>query len=1158
MTTPTRASVLDPFLTTRAQFDLALAAPEGQLLIDDDNQIVTNAVDRTDDPAVLITGNNNTFTNLTGATLTGTGADPSAPDAAIEISGTGNRVENQSRATITGTGGVFSSVANTDVVNDGDIIALTSGSSLSDRGFAVRLDTDSSVANTGFISAQSVDGVVRTISMGDRAVVDNAGTVEVTGRFAAAVEVGANSSVVNTGTVSSSGTLDGSGIVAAGPGTTVQNFGFVRGTSSAAQSNAFGIASSSTGDDTALIWNGGTIEAEATGGGNANAVVALGGRFVNEGTVTAIAAASTSLGDGVGAFLNRADGLNSGTIEATSVSGVAAGVAQIGDAVFDNSGDIIATGPTAAGISTADFGVVTNSGTIVATSPSGTFSGPGSALAIDGRNDFTIDNTGLVRSDAVDEAVGISALDRSIVQNSDRVEAAGNIATGIRVGADSTIVSSGVVQADGFEQGDAISAGDRATIRTGGAVEATGGFTAGIRGGIESAVTNTGLVRAAASELAQGITLGDGSMVQNDGIVEVSGNEAFGIDTGFFGSIVNFGTVSVSTTNGFGGGIFGGFGTSIENTGTVRAEAEGLGTVIGVNAFDPDFVINRGTIEAVTGTGNAAAVVSDGFQGRFENYGDLRAISTGTPIGNSVTSANAVFLFGATALNAGTIFASAESGFAVGASIDNGAQLTNTGDIRASGLDATGVGIAGTSSLDNAGIISASGPEASAVFADGGATILNSGSILAESDAGGADSIGIAFSTFSSGPKTIQNSGTIAADIAIADSAVLAGPGADVLALENSGQITGTVDLGDGVDVVRNTGVIEGDVLLGAGDDEYDGRGGVVTGIVDGGDGNDVIRGGDGDETLLGGAGNDVVAGGAGADVMDGGTHDTSVFGFDTLDYSDSPEGVQVNLGDATQSTSAPIKGAAGTGFGGHAEGDTFQNFEKVIGSAFDDFVYGAAGMNEVDLGAGNDTFDNDAPLVSDNLVFLGAGNDVARTGAGDDLVDAGSGNDWVQGEDGADRLFGGEGGDLLLGGNGADQLDGGADADALFGGADGDTLRGGSGNDLLSGGSGDDVLEGGAGNDLLLGGDGDNLFRFGPDGGEDLIVGFQAGAGTPDTVDLTAFDTILSFDDVLAIASETGSGAGVATVLSFDAATTLTFQGVQLAELNEADFLIV
>ena len=1156
--TETRSSALDPFLTARAHFDFMLAAPEPQLLIDGDNLTVTNAVDRSDDPAVLITGSNNVFINQTGATLTGTAADQLAPNAAIEISGVGNRVENQSGATVTGTGGIFSSAVNTDVVNDGDIVAFNIAGAFENRDFGVKLDADSSMVNRGTVSAEGIS-IVRAVSLGDRATVDNSGMVEATGDFAAGIEVGANSTVVNTGSAIGTAQSDGTGILAAAPGSTVENFGLARGTSTDGFSNAFGITSFSRGDDTALVWNGGTIEADALGGGNAQGVFVDGGRFINEGTVEARATTGSDLGNALSVFLGDADGVNTGTINAFSDGNLAAGVAFNFAREFNNSGLINATGPFAVGFTTFESASIINSGTVSVTSLPGVPTGRG--IGADGKDGMSFDNTGIIRVDAAAEATGVSATDNANIQNGGQIEAVANVASGIKAGADSTVVSTGVLRAEGGEQADAIVAGDRTMIQTGGTVEATGDLIFGaVQAGMDSMVSNTGLIRAAALDLAQGVSAGDRTVVQNaeTGIVDVSGLEAFGIDVGASGSIVNAGAVNATGT-GFAMALSGRGSFTVENLGTVRAEIDGFGTAIGVEARNQSVIVNRGTIEAVVDAGRAAAVVSDGFQGRFENYGELKAIATGATAGPPTTSiANAAFLIGATALNAGTIHASAQSGNAVGATIASGTQLTNTGDITAAGSTATGLVINETSTLDNAGTIAASGAEATAVLADGSGTILNSGLITAEPVAGGAESKGIAFDSFRVAEKTVQNSGTITADIAIVDSGTPTGPGTDTLTIENSGVINGKVDLGDGVDIVRNTGSIDGDVLLGAGDDEFDGRGGTVTGVVDGGDGNDVIRGGAGNDTLMGGAGNDTVAGGAGADVMDGGTRDTSVFGFDALDYSESNAGVQVNLGDATQSTSAPIKGAAGTGFGGHAEGDTFQNFQKVIGSAFDDFVYGADGGSVVELGDGNDTFDNDATLFTEDLVNLGAGNDIARTGAGDDLVEGGAGNDLLQGEDGGDWLLGGEGNDLLIGGAGADQLDGGADADALFGGADGDSLNGGAGDDLLSGGTGDDLLDGGTGNDLLLGGAGDDLFKFGTDGGQDRIVGFDAGAGTGDVVDLSAFDSILSFNDVLAIASETGSGAGVSTVLTFDMATTLTFQGVRLTELNEADFLIV
>ncbi len=121
MTLETRSSALDPFLTMRTQINLLMEPSAPQLLIDGDNLTVTNALDRTHNPAVLITGNDNTFINQSGATLTGTGKNAGffgAKEAAVEITGTGNTVENQAGGKITGAVGILSSATNTSIVNE--------------------------------------------------------------------------------------------------------------------------------------------------------------------------------------------------------------------------------------------------------------------------------------------------------------------------------------------------------------------------------------------------------------------------------------------------------------------------------------------------------------------------------------------------------------------------------------------------------------------------------------------------------------------------------------------------------------------------------------------------------------------------------------------------------------------------------------------------------------------------------------------------------------------------------------------------------------------------------------------------------------------------------------------------------------------------------
>ena len=100
------------------------------------------------------------------------------------------------------------------------------------------------------------------------------------------------------------------------------------------------------------------------------------------------------------------------------------------------------------------------------------------------------------------------------------------------------------------------------------------------------------------------------------------------------------------------------------------------------------------------------------------------------------------------------------------------------------------------------------------------------------------------------------------------------------------------------------------------------------------------LQGREGDDTLISGAGNDDLHGGAGADRLDGGDGDD-----DWAGYWGSDAGVTVNL-------------AAGTGQGGHAEGDTLIRIERVAGSDHADHLTGDDGDNGFDGGAGADTID--------------------------------------------------------------------------------------------------------------------------------------------------------------------------------------------------------
>ena len=278
-----------------------------------------------------------------------------------------------------------------------------------------------------------------------------------------------------------------------------------------------------------------------------------------------------------------------------------------------------------------------------------------------------------------------------------------------------------------------------------------------------------------------------------------------------------------------------------------------------------------------------------------------------------------------------------------------------------------------------------------------------------------------------------------------------------------------------------------------------------------GGRGGDWLHGGGGADTLTGGAGADGLTGGPGADELDGGA------GHDALWYATSDAGVRVDLG-------------AGTARGGHAEGDTFENVESVIGSPYADGLNGGGAGDRLTGGAGAD------------VLTGGGGGDWLWGNAGDDTLDGGGGNDRLDGGAGADRLDGGPGdadwlwyaasdagvhvdlgagtardghaegdtfenvegvigsrhGDILSGGEGKDGLAGGDGDDMLTGRGGGDRLWGNRGDDTLLGGDGDDTLAGGAGADRLDGGigGGDWLWYGGSDAGVDVDLAAGVASG--------------------------------------------------------------
>ncbi len=181
-----------------------------------------------------------------------------------------------------------------------------------------------------------------------------------------------------------------------------------------------------------------------------------------------------------------------------------------------------------------------------------------------------------------------------------------------------------------------------------------------------------------------------------------------------------------------------------------------------------------------------------------------------------------------------------------------------------------------------------------------------------------------------------------------------------------------------------------------AGDDiDFEGTYGID--IINGLDGNDVIRALWGDDTVDGGAGNDVLQGMRGADILIGGA------GNDIYAIDDAGDIVEENAGEGIDE----------------------------VRSIFD-IDLSSAGFANVENARLQGTATN---LTGSTL------NNTLRGNALDNIIDAGAGNDLVYGGAGADTINGGMGNDTLRGDAGMDMITGGAGRDIMFGGADADTF---------------------------------------------------------------------------------------------------------------------
>jgi Ca2+-binding RTX toxin-like protein len=220
--------------------------------------------------------------------------------------------------------------------------------------------------------------------------------------------------------------------------------------------------------------------------------------------------------------------------------------------------------------------------------------------------------------------------------------------------------------------------------------------------------------------------------------------------------------------------------------------------------------------------------------------------------------------------------------------------------------------------------------------------------------------------------------------------------------------------------------------------------------------GNDTMIGSPGADTILGFDGNDVLIGGAGSDILNGGN------GTDTVTYAAAAAGLFAGLEDAQYNT-------------GEAAGDTYQLIENLVGSAFNDILYGDGNVNRLSGGAGNDAF---VGKEAGDTFDGGTGYDTvaydAALGVRADLLSPGTNTGQAAGDIyiSIENLAGSSFDDTLLGDNIANVLSGSyypsgpTGNDHLYGRGGNDTLFGYDGNDTLDGGLGVDAMYGGTGND--------------------------------------------------------------------------------------------
>ncbi len=250
-----------------------------------------------------------------------------------------------------------------------------------------------------------------------------------------------------------------------------------------------------------------------------------------------------------------------------------------------------------------------------------------------------------------------------------------------------------------------------------------------------------------------------------------------------------------------------------------------------------------------------------------------------------------------------------------------------------------------------------------------------------------------------------------------------------------------------------------------------------------------------------------------------------------------------------------------------------------LVGTGVGNTLFGTAGSDYIDGGAGNDTLFG---LAGDDVLIGGTGNDALDGGAGADQMTGGVGNDTYYVDDAGDVIiegvnegtdsvnvtaasyvmgnnlenltytgtgnFNGTGNALantMTGGRGNDTLNGMDGDDTLFGLAGNDTLIGGNGNDGIDGGQGADAMTGGLGNDTYTVDNAGDTVVEGANGGNDAVRTTLTTYTLAENVEVLSFTGIGGFNATgNAQANTITGGTGVDRINGGGGNDTLTGNG--------------